>query len=113
MVSSLFPIQHGDGILSVVGATPMVRLNRVYADMPFVLYAKLEMLNPGGSIKDRVALNMLKQAWARGDIGPKSTVIESSSGNLGIGLAQACAWLGLRFICALWIPKRHHRISNC
>ncbi|MEM7129532.1 MAG: 2,3-diaminopropionate biosynthesis protein SbnA [Chloroflexota bacterium] len=90
-----------DGILAAVGTTPMVKLNRIFPHASFNLYAKLEMLNPGGSIKDRVAVNMLKEAWDRGDIGPSSTIIESSSGNLGIGLAQACAVLGLRFICVV------------
>lgn len=96
-----FPIQPGDGILSAIGATPMVKLSRIYSDKPFTLYAKLEMLNPGGSIKDRVALNILKQAWERGDIDANSTIVEASSGNLGVGLAQACAILGLRFICVV------------
>ena len=95
------PFPANQGILSAVGATPMVKLNRIYPSSPFQLYAKLEMLNPGGSIKDRVALNILKQAWERGEIGPQSTIIESSSGNLGIGLAQACSVLGLRFICVV------------
>lgn len=89
------------GILGVIGNTPLVNLSRVLPDAHFQLFGKLEMFNPGGSVKDRPALNMLKHAFERGDIKPGSTVIESSSGNLGIGLAQACVVLGLRFICVI------------
>ena len=67
----------------------------------FDLYAKLEMLNPGGSMKDRPALSLIRQGIESGEIRPGSTVIESSSGNMGIGLAQACAFYGLRFICVV------------
>src|SRR5262249_38714438 len=65
------------------------------------LYAKLEAFNPGGSIKDRAALSIIGHALETGAIGPGMTVIESSSGNMGIGLAQACAYFGLRFICVV------------
>lgn len=90
-----------EGILSTIGNTPLVRLTRVIPDAPFSLYAKLEALNPGGSAKDRPAFNMLKAAWESGVIGPGSVVVESSSGNMGIGLAQACALYGLRFLCVV------------
>ena len=89
------------GVLSAVGNTPLVRLTRVWAPMDFALYAKLEMMNPGGSGKDRSARGMLLDARDRGDIGPRTTIIESSSGNLGVGLAQACALLKLRFVCVV------------
>ncbi len=89
------------GILTVVGQTPLVRLERLFPENRFRLYAKLEMLNPGGSIKDRAALTMLLDGYARGKIGPNTTIIESSSGNLGIGLAQVCRYLNLRFICVV------------
>lgn len=82
----------------------MVRLERLEQLLPnnrLRLYAKLEMLNPGGSIKDRAALNMLREGQASGKIGAHTTIIESSSGNLGIGLAQACVCLGLRLICVV------------
>jgi cysteine synthase A len=89
------------GILSIVGNTPLVKLENVFKGSHFRLFAKLEMFNPGGSIKDRPALNMLMEAFQKGDIQPGDTIIESSSGNLGIGLAQASAVLGLRFICVI------------
>ncbi len=89
------------GALAAVGNTPLVQLTRVFAPLDFALYAKLEMMNPGGSGKDRSARGMLLDAYDRGDIGPHTTIIESSSGNLGVGLAQACALLKLRFVCVV------------
>lgn len=90
-----------DGVLSVIGNTPLVRLSRIFADINFNLYAKLEGLNPGGSMKDRPAVFILKHAMESGVVKPGTVVIESSSGNMGIGLAQACAYFGLRFICVV------------
>jgi cysteine synthase A len=88
-------------ILSTIGHTPLVRLTRVLPDCPFRLFAKLEGFNPGGSAKDRPALHILQEAMGTGALKPWTVVIESSSGNLGIGLAQACRYLGLRFICVV------------
>jgi len=88
-----------DGILSAVGATPLIRLRRLLPEARFNLFAKLEALNPGGSIKDRPALAILENAMHSGEIGPGTVVIESSSGNMGVGLAQACRYHGLRFLC--------------
>jgi len=89
-----------EGILSAIGDTPLVRLHHV-PGISFRLYAKLEALNPGGSIKDRTALSIIKHGLETGKIGSDTVVIESSSGNMGIGLAQACAFYGLRFICVV------------
>src|SRR5215510_4176426 len=90
-----------DCILSKIGQTPLVRLSRVFRDYDFDLYAKLEGFNPGGSIKDRAAINIIQNAMETGEIGPDTTIIESSSGNMGIGLAQVCAYYGLSFICVI------------
>jgi len=90
-----------DGIVSAIGETRLIRLNRVLKDLRFRLYAKLEGLNPGGSIKDRAALSILRRGFETGEIRPDTVVIESSSGNMGIGLAQLCASLGLRLICVV------------
>jgi len=70
-------------------------------DAPFELHAKLEALNPGGSIKDRPARAIMRRAIDAGLVSRGTVVIESSSGNLAIGLAQVCAYLGLRFICVV------------
>lgn len=90
-----------DGVLELIGRTPLVRLRRYLDDPNVELFAKLEAFNPGGSAKDRPALRMLKRAWNSGRIDRRSTIVESSSGNMGIGLAQACGYYGLRFICVV------------
>jgi cysteine synthase A len=90
-----------DGILSAIGGTPLVRLTRIFKEINFRLFAKLEALNPGGSMKDRPALNIIRQGFLSGDIKPNTVVVESSSGNMGIGLAQVCSYFGLRFICVV------------
>lgn len=89
------------GVLSAVGSTPLVRLTKLFPQLDIELYAKLEGLNPGGSAKDRPARSMIQAALAAGQLRPDTVVIESSSGNMGIGLAQACSSLGLRFICVV------------
>jgi 2,3-diaminopropionate biosynthesis protein SbnA len=89
------------GILATIGRTPLVALDRFFDNPHFRLYAKLESFNPGGSIKDRAALNVLLRAIERRDVHPGSTIIESSSGNMGIGLAQVCRYFGLRFVCVI------------
>jgi cysteine synthase A len=90
-----------ENILSNIGNTPLVSLKRVFRDIEFRLFAKLEAFNPGGSIKDRAAHCIIKSGIEMGEILPDTTVVESSSGNMGIGLAQACAYYGLRFICVV------------
>jgi N-(2-amino-2-carboxyethyl)-L-glutamate synthase len=90
-----------ESILSTIGHTPLVELTRVLPDCPFRLCAKLEGFNPGGSAKDRPALHILQEAMRAGAVKAGTVVIESSSGNLGIGLAQICRYLGLRFICVV------------
>ncbi|KKO52946.1 2,3-diaminopropionate biosynthesis protein SbnA [Paenibacillus sp. DMB20] len=89
------------GIVDTIGDTPLIRLSQLFQDAPFDAYAKLEGMNPGGSGKDRPALYLLKEAIRRGDITERSVVVESSSGNLAISLAQLCRYLGLRFICVV------------
>ena len=90
-----------EGILSVVGQTPLIKLSRIFRDSPVNFYAKLEALNPGGSIKDRAAVSIIEDAIEKKLLRPGMTVIESSSGNMGVGLAQVCAYLSLRFICVV------------
>lgn len=90
-----------DGILTAIGDTPLIPLKRLFGDAHFRVFAKLEALNPGGSMKDRASLGILTAGIEAGKIWPETVIIESSSGNMGIGLAQACAYLGLRFICVV------------
>lgn len=86
------------GIIQTVGDTPLVQFSRVFDAYPFDFYGKLESFNPGGSIKDRVAVHLIKEAIHDGKIGPHTTIIESTSGNMGIGLAQACHYYGLKLM---------------
>ncbi|MFF2483421.1 2,3-diaminopropionate biosynthesis protein SbnA [Paenibacillus sp. NPDC058071] len=90
-----------DSLITTIGGTPLVRLGKLFDGAGFDVYAKLEMLNPGGSLKDRSAREMLLAAVREGKVGPGSTVVESSSGNLAIGLAQLCNLIGCRFICVI------------
>ncbi len=100
------------GVLSVIGNTPTIELANLVDSTPITLFAKLEFLNPGGSTKDRSALAILRQAIAEGRLARGGLVVESSSGNMGVGLAQACRCLGLRFLCVVDIntTETHRRI---
>ena len=89
-----------DTILATIGQTPHLRINRLF-DPRVEVWAKLERANPGGSIKDRIALSMIEDAEARGILGPGSVVIEPTSGNTGIGLAMVCAVKGYRLILTM------------
>lgn len=84
-------------ILNGIGETPIVRLSRLFRNSPCEVLAKLEMLNPGGSVKDRPARYIIERGLAEGTIQPDSHIIESSSGNLAIALAMTCRIHGLRF----------------
>lgn len=89
------------GVLSLIGNTPLIELRSVIENARFRLFAKLESFNPGGSMKDRTAVSIIKHGIETGLIRSDTVIIESSSGNMGIGLAQACACLGLPFICVV------------
>lgn len=89
----------GKNLFSIIGNTPLVQLSKLFAnDRGIKVHAKLELLNPGGSAKDRSAARIITEAWNEGAIGPGSVIIESSSGNMAISLAAICSYLGLRFI---------------
>jgi N-(2-amino-2-carboxyethyl)-L-glutamate synthase len=90
-----------DGILSAIGNTPIVRLSRVLENNTFQVFAKLEGFNPGGSTKDRPAASIIRRAIETGAVGPRTVVIESTSGNMGVGLAQACSYYRLPLICVV------------
>jgi len=83
---------------SLIGNTPLVRLQRIGADTGNTLLVKLEGQNPAGSVKDRPAYSMIRHAQARGEIRPGDTLIEATSGNTGIALAMVAAMLGYRMI---------------
>lgn len=85
-------------VLETIGNTPLIKLNKIVADIPALMLAKVETYNPGHSIKDRMALKMVEDAEARGDLKPGGTIIECTSGNTGMGLALAGAVKGYKSI---------------
>jgi len=95
------PDQTKSSILDTVGNTPIIELSKIFSDSHFKLFGKIEAMNPGGSIKDRSGLHMLRKALSSGEISRDTTIIESSSGNMGIGLAQVCTYWGLKLICVV------------
>src|SRR5215212_1866180 len=98
------PVQYADSVVDLVGNTPLLRLRSVTRDLgpdaPLVL-AKLEYLNPGGSVKDRIAVRMVDAAEASGELRPGGTIVEPTSGNTGVGLALVAQQRGYRciFVC--------------
>ncbi len=87
-----------DDILETIGNTPLVRLKRLGRDLVCALYAKVEFFNPGGSVKDRIAVNIIAEAERSGRLKPGGTVVEATSGNTGVGLAIVCAKKGYRTV---------------
>lgn len=88
-------------ILEAIGRTPLVKFNRLGHDLPCEIYGKCEFLNPGGSLKDRIALSMLSDAEKKGIVKPGDTLIEATSGNTGIGIALAGAVKGYKVIITM------------
>jgi cystathionine beta-synthase len=97
-------MEAADSLLDLVGNTPLVRLDRIGRDLPGQLLAKLEYLNPGGSVKDRPAIFMVDAAERDGSLKPGGTIIEPTSGNTGVGLAIVAARRGYR--CIFTMPDK-------
>jgi cystathionine beta-synthase len=98
------PMQVADTLIDLVGHTPMVYLDRTARDVACQLLAKLEYLNPGGSVKDRPAVRMIEMAERRGVLQPGATIVEPTSGNTGVGLAIVAARRGYR--CIFTMPDK-------
>ncbi len=90
-----------ENILKAIGGTPVVKLQRVGAELPVEFYGKCEFLNPGGSLKDRVALRMVEKLETEGKLDEGSTIVEPTSGNTGIGLAMTAAVKGYRMVVTI------------
>jgi cysteine synthase len=101
---SLAPLRVAHGVLDLVGRTPLLRLHRYGPPEGAALYAKLEFLNPGGSVKDRAALGMIDAAEASGRLVPGSTIVEPTAGNTGVGLALVGIMRGYRVIVV--VPEK-------
>ena len=90
-----------ESLLDLVGGTPLVRLRRLADDTHARVYVKLAYFSPGGSVKDRAAAGMVAAAEASGALRPGGTIVEGTSGNTGVGLAQAAAVRGYRLVAVL------------
>src|SRR5512136_1585192 len=100
-----------DDILQTIGKTPLVHLQRLAADLPCHLYAKVEYFNPGGSVKDRIAVNIIEDAERSGRLKPGGTVVEATSGNTGMGLALVCAKKGYKAIFVMPDKMSHEKVQ--
>ncbi len=94
-------MQYAKNILETIGNTPLVKLNKVTAEVDALVLAKVETFNPGNSAKDRMALKMIEDAEADGRLKPGGTIIEGTSGNTGMGLALAAIVKGYKLICVI------------
>ncbi|MGH8245534.1 MAG: PLP-dependent cysteine synthase family protein, partial [Gammaproteobacteria bacterium] len=99
-------------VLQTIGNTPIVRLNRVTRVVPANFFAKLEFLNPGGSIKDRIGYYMIEDAERRGVIKPGATIVEGTSGNTGVALAIAAAIKGYKCVFVLPDKMSNEKVQN-
>ena len=98
------PMDIADSLLDLIGDTPLVRLDRIGRDLPCQLLGKLELLNPGGSVKDRIGIAMIEAAERDGLLKPGGTIVEPTSGNTGVGLAIAAA--RKRYRCVFVMPDK-------
>lgn len=94
-------MEYAENILGTIGNTPMVKMNALVKDIPCLVLAKYETFNPGNSVKDRMALQMIEDAEAAGALKPGGTIIEGTSGNTGMGLALAAIIKGYKMICVI------------
>ncbi len=106
MSEATLPLMRGAvaDVSKAIGNTPIVRLNRLAAGLKATIYCKLEYLNPAGSMKDRIALNMIDEAEKRGELKPGGTIVEATSGNTGMGLAMVAALRGYK--CIFVMPDK-------
>ncbi|MCI5059006.1 MAG: pyridoxal-phosphate dependent enzyme [Flavobacteriales bacterium] len=94
-------MKYFENILDTIGNTPLVKLNKLVKEVPGTILAKVETTNPGNSVKDRMALQMIEDAEQDGRLKPGGTIVEGTSGNTGMGLALACIIKGYKLICTL------------
>jgi cystathionine beta-synthase len=97
-------MRYYENVLELIGNTPLVKLNRIAAGVKPLVLAKMEMLNPGGSVKDRIGVHMLDAAEREGKLKKGGTIVEPTSGNTGVGLAQAAALRGYK--CVFVMPDK-------
>ncbi|MGB5204952.1 PLP-dependent cysteine synthase family protein [Eudoraea sp.] len=94
-------MNYAKNILETIGNTPLVKINKLTAELPCLVLAKYETFNPGNSVKDRMAVQMVEDAEAEGKLKPGGTIIEGTSGNTGMGLALVAVVKGYKMICVI------------
>ena len=104
-------MHYAENILGTIGNTPLVKMNKLTAELPCLVLAKYETFNPGNSTKDRMALKMVEDAEAEGLIKPGGTIIEGTSGNTGMGLALAAIVKGYKMICVISDKQSKEKID--
>ncbi|WP_343762959.1 cysteine synthase family protein [Gangjinia marincola] len=104
-------MNYANNILETIGNTPLVKLNHITKDLPCTVLAKYETFNPGNSVKDRMALQMIEDAEADGRLKPGGTIIEGTSGNTGMGLALAAIIKGYKMICVISDKQSQEKID--
>ncbi len=103
-------MNYKNNILELIGGTPLVKLNKVTHGLKPLVLAKMESLNPGGSVKDRIGISMIDRAEKNGELKPGGTVVEATSGNTGIGLALACSIKGYRSVFVMTDKASHEKV---
>jgi len=104
-------MDYANNILETIGNTPMVKINTLVSELPCLVLAKYETFNPGNSVKDRMALQMVEDAEAAGILKPGGTIIEGTSGNTGMGLALAAVVKGYQMICVISDKQSKEKID--
>jgi cystathionine beta-synthase len=94
-------LHYSEDVLATIGNTPLVKLNKIVEKSKPLILAKLEFMNPGGSVKDRIGVAMIDEAIQSGKIRPGGTIVEPTSGNTGVGLAIACIIRGLKLVATI------------
>ncbi|HEX5132291.1 MAG TPA: cysteine synthase family protein [Candidatus Krumholzibacteria bacterium] len=104
MSDRLRRVKYAEDVLGTIGNTPLIKLNRVASDVTCTMLAKLEYFNPGGSVKDRIGIHMIRDEMRKGTLKPGGTIVECTSGNTGLGIALAASILGLK--CVFTMPDK-------
>lgn len=104
-------MEYAENILETIGNTPLVKMNKLVADIPALVLAKYETFNPGNSVKDRMALKMVEDAEADGRLKPGGTIIEGTSGNTGMGLALVAIVKGYKMVCVISDKQSQEKID--
>ena len=110
--STSAPVAIPTSVLSFIGNTPLVRLTK-FDTGPCELYVKLESHNPGGSIKDRIALRMIEAAEQSGKLKPGGTIVEATAGNTGLGLALISALKGYKVVLVVPDKMSREKVQHC